>query len=52
MGQKEKIVYGPAQARDASPSLYRRKLNLNAKFEAGASYYSFKRLLPGGSKWV
>jgi hypothetical protein len=27
--------------------LWRRKLNLTAKFEGGSSYYPFKRLVPG-----
>jgi len=27
--------------------LYRRKLNLKAKFEGGSSYYSCKRVVPG-----
>ena len=28
--------------------MYRRKLKLKAKFECGLSYFSFKRLVPGG----
>jgi hypothetical protein len=31
----------------ASAFMYRRKLNLKAKFESGLSYVSFKGLMPG-----
>jgi hypothetical protein len=34
-------------ALEAVPQLWRRKLNLKAKFESGSSHFSFKRLVPG-----
>jgi len=39
----------PRQSREPGvPKLKRRKLNLKAKFKGRSSYYSFKRLVPGG----
>jgi len=31
----------------ATLMVYRRKLNLDARYKGGSSYYSFKRLAPG-----